>query len=71
MSDAMQLVKIVDLLTDLYSPEEAARWLRTPLPALGNRRAVELLNSEDGQTTIIAVLTELVADRFTTQSARV
>jgi uncharacterized protein (DUF2384 family) len=51
-----QLVRIIDLLTDQYSAETAALWLRTPQDSLDGARPVDLLGSDEGEARLIGVL---------------
>ncbi len=46
-------------LLDTYNPEQAAAWLRTPIPALGNRRPVDVMLEPDGLDRVIESVTRL------------
>jgi putative toxin-antitoxin system antitoxin component (TIGR02293 family) len=39
--------------------KEAMRWLGTPVPALAYATPISLLNSPEGQTAVLNVLTQL------------
>jgi hypothetical protein len=54
---AANVARIVALLTELYQPEEAALWLRSPLASLDDKRPLDLLGDDAGEARLIDVLT--------------
>jgi uncharacterized protein (DUF2384 family) len=57
--NASQLVAIIDVLTELFSPEGAAKFLRTPLDDVGGVPPVDLLGSSDGEARLLLALHRL------------
>lgn len=49
-------VPLLDLLTSIYAPDEAATWLRTPQPLLGGAIPRDLVKTEEGRARVLMVL---------------
>jgi uncharacterized protein (DUF2384 family) len=46
-------------LLDTYNPQQAAVWMKTAAPALGNRRPVDIMREPDGLDRVLELVTRL------------
>lgn len=56
--------RITKRLEEFYTVEEAGIWWRKPHPQLDGLPAISLMNSEEGQAAIVAVLDRLESDAY-------
>lgn len=53
-------VPLFEMLTKLYTPAEAATWLRSPQPLLGDAIPRDLVRTEEGRARVLMVLGSIV-----------
>lgn len=49
-------VPLFEMLTKIYTPEEAATWLRSPQPLLGGAIPRDLVQTDEGRARVLMVI---------------
>jgi putative toxin-antitoxin system antitoxin component (TIGR02293 family) len=56
---AAKLHQIWNELLDLYNPENAAKWLQSTVPVLGNRRPLDVMAEDGGLDRVLDTLARM------------